>query len=271
MDEVGHADIYMARAQIVTHFLQTDFDRLVFLDDDISFEPFGLIRLLSYDVDCVAVPYVKRKHPPEFMFRSDVVFDRDNPLVPVPDGPAAGLCEVAGMPAGIMSLKRGMLEKMWRHYYDEHVVYDQLVPDNWTVRMFDPYRYTDDEGRPRTLSEDYSFCQRWRDIGGKVYLEPNIKTGHHGSHMFRGDFTQFVQQPRGAEPWLSKDMSTTAKTPTATNDQEQICASQADGQAITTPSKELGKLKVMPLPKPMADGSEKVALPQMKPVPEPVT
>jgi hypothetical protein len=54
------------------------------------------------------------------------------------------------------------------------------------VRLFDPLWWTDDEGQQRTLSEDYAFCQRWRDIGGKVYLDVNIPMGHVGPKMYHG-------------------------------------------------------------------------------------
>ncbi|MGK9165727.1 hypothetical protein KXR53_05490 [Inquilinus limosus] len=40
----------------------------------------------------------------------------------------------------------------------------------------------------RSLSEDYAFCRRWRDIGGNVYADLNSDLGHFGQHMFRGNF-----------------------------------------------------------------------------------
>ena len=40
----------------------------------------------------------------------------------------------------------------------------------------------------RYLSEDYAFCRRWRDIGGKVFIDINSKLDHQGQHVWRGNF-----------------------------------------------------------------------------------
>lgn len=39
----------------------------------------------------------------------------------------------------------------------------------------------------RYLSEDYMFCQWWRNMGGKIYLCPWMKTHHIGTYAFTGD------------------------------------------------------------------------------------
>ena len=39
----------------------------------------------------------------------------------------------------------------------------------------------------RYLSEDYMFCQWWRNIGGKIWLCPWMKTQHVGTYAFTGD------------------------------------------------------------------------------------
>jgi len=39
----------------------------------------------------------------------------------------------------------------------------------------------------RYLSEDYMFCQWWRNMGGKIWLCPWMKTHHIGTYAFNGD------------------------------------------------------------------------------------
>ena len=43
------------------------------------------------------------------------------------------------------------------------------------------------------LGEDISFAQRWKDIGGKVwlYLGPGSPIGHHGEHLYQGKREDF--------------------------------------------------------------------------------
>lgn len=36
------------------------------------------------------------------------------------------------------------------------------------------------------LSEDYAFCRRWRDLGGKVWLAPWCEIKHYGTYAFGG-------------------------------------------------------------------------------------
>jgi hypothetical protein len=38
----------------------------------------------------------------------------------------------------------------------------------------------------RYLTEDYSFCRRWRMLGGKVYALMEAELGHIGKHVYRG-------------------------------------------------------------------------------------
>ena len=36
------------------------------------------------------------------------------------------------------------------------------------------------------LSEDYGFCHRWRQMGGRVWIDPTIRLGHVGAFTYAG-------------------------------------------------------------------------------------
>lgn len=189
-DEVGHADIYLLRSQIIANFM-ADEDKptdLVMIDSDVGWPAGGLHRLLSHDVDCVAGAYPKKDYPVKFMFRSERDCGSADELV---SDPETGLVDVWGMPAGFMRCSRAMIEKMWNHYEPTLGIHDPMVPGEKTVRMFDPYWIEDAQGRPMALSEDYSFCQRWLDLGGKVHMDPTIPMAHIGTHAFQGCLGQW--------------------------------------------------------------------------------
>ena len=38
------------------------------------------------------------------------------------------------------------------------------------------------------LGEDYAFCKRWTDLGGKIYANVDAYITHYGTHGFRGRF-----------------------------------------------------------------------------------
>lgn len=179
-DEIGHADIYLLRAQLAANFLaDRDATDFVMIDSDVGWEPGGLIKLLSHDVDFVAGSYPKRQDPITFMFRS--ALDDGGELQ---GDPATGLVEVWGMPGGFVRCKRHVIERMAAHYTDL-VALDPSSPGGTVCRMFDPYWYRTPEGN-RVLSEDYAFCQRWRDIGGKIYMDASISMAHIGTKAYMG-------------------------------------------------------------------------------------
>jgi hypothetical protein len=156
----------------------------------VAWEPFGLQSLLAHDVDLVAGSYPKRKDPIEFMFRS--AMDAGEALV---GDPGTGLVEVWGMPGGFMRCRRPMLEKMVAAH-PELMVIDRDVPGGKTCRLFDPYWYDtvepDGSKAKRVLSEDYAFCQRWRDLGGKVWLDASVGMAHIGTKAFMGKLGEFL-------------------------------------------------------------------------------
>lgn len=187
-DEVGHADIYLARAQIVAHFLaDPDATDLIMVDSDVSWDALGLVKLLSHDADLVAGAYPKREVPLKFMYRN-------TPGAKLMGDPETGLVEIWGAAGGFLRMKRAMLEKMVAHYSDELMCADDMVPNGESCRLFNPYFYKGEDGRRYQLSEDYAFCQRWRDIGGKVYLDVNIPMAHTGMTTFQGCLGHWPQE-----------------------------------------------------------------------------
>ena len=37
------------------------------------------------------------------------------------------------------------------------------------------------------FGEDFGFCQRWRDMGGRIWVDPDICLNHIGRYTFTGD------------------------------------------------------------------------------------
>lgn len=186
-EELGHADVYSLRAQLCMHFLDTDATDLVMIDNDLSWEAGSLVRLLSHEVDVVGGSYPKRKDPITFMFRS-AEFEKTGIL----RGHAqTGMIPVDGLPGGFMRIQRHVIEKLHDKHRDELEVIDPHSPQGKTVRIFDPYFYDAPDGR-HVLSEDYAFCQRWRDMDGMIWMDSKIAMAHHGAKAFYGQIGQWM-------------------------------------------------------------------------------
>ena len=58
--------------------------------------------------------------------------------------------------------------------------------NNWYTEYFK----TDIDDDGVLQSEDWVFCNQWRDVGGKIWLDPTIKLDHVGTYIYEGDIQQ---------------------------------------------------------------------------------
>lgn len=180
-EEVGNADISNCRAMIVAKFLANKAaTHLVMIDDDVCWEAHGLKRLVDANLDFVCGAYPRR-------MGDDIRYH-----IHLKDGqqsldPTTQLLEVEAMPAGFMCLSRSMLERMVQHYADMKFSFPQS-PNGYAWDLFDGYWTKDETGMRHKFGEDYAFCKRWRDIGGKIWVDPMISMGHLGTKMWSGRF-----------------------------------------------------------------------------------
>lgn len=180
-DESGNALIADCRALIVAKFLESGASDLVFVDSDVCWEAGALVKLLDHPVDFVAGIYPQRRDP--INFSVSWVPDREELWA----DEKTGLIEVAGVPAGFMRVTRNMLLKMVAQYTDT-AFHCNDAPDSRAYALFDPYRIG-----VMKLGEDYAFCRRWRDIGGKVWIDPDIRMGHVGFKTFDGHLGNWLK------------------------------------------------------------------------------
>jgi len=196
--------ITRARNYLVDEFLnRSDCTHLLFLDSDICFDPRDVIALLALDKDVIGGPYPKKaikwqniarglaKNPDMELgmlekLAGDYVF---NPVKGTQQFSVSDPLEVLEIGTGFMMVKREVFPKFAAAY--PHLRYK---PDHVGQAHFDGTRhihaYFDtviDKESERYLSEDYMFCQWWRNIGGKIWLCPWMKTAHIGTYHFQGD------------------------------------------------------------------------------------
>lgn len=182
-DEAGGAEIDTARAQIVAEFMASRSSHLVMIDSDVLWQAGGLLRLVDAGVDFVAGVYPHRKDPISFPLH--VLEGSDMRLVD-------GLLEVKAVPAGFLCVTRQALEKMIAHYAD--LGFTSSKTDKHCVALFDHVRADDVR-----LSEDLSFCHRWREIGGKIWIAPDILMGHVGPKLFAASLGHAIEMKDAAE------------------------------------------------------------------------
>jgi hypothetical protein len=196
--------ITRARNYLVDEFLnRSDATHLLFIDSDIHFNPQDVVALLALDKDVAGAPYPKKaikwrniltaiKKNPDIdvnqleKLAGDFVF---NPVKGTASFSVTDPLEVLEIGTGFMMVKREVFPKFEMAYPDL-----KYKPDHVGQAHFDGSRYIHayfdtviDPKSERYLSEDYMFCQYWRNIGGKIHLCPWMRTSHIGTYHFQGD------------------------------------------------------------------------------------
>lgn len=104
-----------------------------------------------------------------------------------------GCLEVDHLSFGFTLTSRECLESMWRAYAPHLSFGDRMEGEiAWTVALFQLVTPPQMDRPPYAvgplLSEDYSFCARWKRLGGKVhmYIGPGAPMHHIGPALFRG-------------------------------------------------------------------------------------
>jgi hypothetical protein len=179
-----------ARNSLVAMFLESNYTDILFIDADTQFDPISVLRMLAMDKHVIGGACTVKQIPPRFTlcfcFDGDPV---DRKLIV-----DNGAIEVEEIGSGFLLIRRETFEKMME-------AYPELKCNNDISsysKNLDPFFYTFfdtmlDKATHRYLSEDYTFCRRWRDIGGKIWLDPKTNLNHIGTYTFTGNVNQLLE------------------------------------------------------------------------------
>lgn len=174
------------RNQLVQDFLNSDCDRLFFLDSDISFEPGSIVKLCHMPYDFVGGVY-RYKHREE---KYPIWWKKDQKQLISNEH---GLLEVSMLPTGFLALSRDVFSKFREGYPDRQY-------KNWNSG--DAFAYFQMVFKEGVLySDDTYFCKEWTEIGGKIYLDPEIKLVHWSQDPtpFVGHIGNFLRRVNNIE------------------------------------------------------------------------
>ena len=201
-------DLVRGRSRLVRQFLEeTACTHMLFWDEDIAISADQAGRLITRMVesghDFVACTYPKKRLRMDKVEENVVempIADRDcsddimqtvgssmyeYAFAASEARPAVkGCVEVEGVPLGFAMCSRAMLQRMVDAHSGTLTFTDVVGEQTWpTVALF---QLAIEGGK--LLGEDYSFCSRWRRLGGKVqlYVGPDCELGHVGAHLYQG-------------------------------------------------------------------------------------
>jgi hypothetical protein len=167
-----------ARNTLAARFLAGNGDWLLFIDTDIGFSVADLKRVfaqaLRHPTDITGGMYPLKRLLPGAVVNA----------LPGERPDKTGLVEVREIGTGFMFIPRCVLENMVAKCPEiafgcdsgENATEGELRHD-----FFQSGVYTYPDGKKRWLSEDYYFCQRHRDLGGKIWIDCSLRLTHRGT------------------------------------------------------------------------------------------
>lgn len=177
----GGSEVSLARNVIANEFYEMrEFDKLVFIDSDVSWQRGDIVKLVKHNLDVVGGVYR---------------FKRDGEAYPIvfKDGEShtdkkTGLFSVERLPAGFLCISRNAFTKLKKHHETSGASRKFRQP--FSTKELHAWFWV-----PPGMAEDTAFCDEWRALGGDVWFDPFFTLTHTGGiNHYTGCFAEFVQR-----------------------------------------------------------------------------
>ncbi|WP_114811210.1 hypothetical protein [Paraburkholderia kururiensis] len=201
----GTALLHEQRNFAVARFLQSNLSHMMFIEADIGFRAGDVIWMFEQQLDVAvglypsktlnwtAVANAARADPSATADRISLfAADYTKTAYAIANTEATlkrdAVFEIHAGGTGLMMIARTVFQHMETAYPHTRVQfplsYHVLVPD--TPTLYEHFEFLR-EPDGRSLSEDISFCRKWRECGGKIHACSWFKTVHVGVHLYDGD------------------------------------------------------------------------------------
>jgi hypothetical protein len=165
--------ISRARNTLTAKFLATEGStHLMFVDADIGWEPWHLLVMLDAQKDVIGGLYPMKSMPIKWCVNG----------IPGQENNEGNLIEVSKTGTGFMLIKREVFEKLNGHPATKPFANDIGLDPSLNQYMKTYFDTAVREGR--YYSEDWTFCENWRDLGGQVWVDKRVLLRHTGTYVF---------------------------------------------------------------------------------------
>jgi hypothetical protein len=204
--------VTQGRNLCVSNFLEdaNNYTHLLFIDSDIDFNSESVFTMLKKDKDIIAIPYPMKDinwdriiskwkvSPPTDAFKLSTtgytfpIRLEDSEHIKIDDG----VMEVSHAPTGCMLIKRSTILKMMEHYPDLKINQPTIINGKEIEKphFYNLFDTLHDPVTKKFFGEDFGFCQRWTDMGGKCYVYVMDYISHIGDYVYTGRFWDDLQR-----------------------------------------------------------------------------
>lgn len=211
LSKAGHQVVYTkiyneslitrARNALVREFYLSESDAMLFIDADHGFSADDVLKMIESGKDLIGAVYpmkninwddvrhavyMQEQNLADYsgffsanMFQGEVTMHSDQPL------------EVLNVATGMMFITKKVFDTVAPSCktYAHHGSTGEMDMNTKVTEFF--ATEIDDSGV--LLSEDYYFCKKWQEHGGKVYAAPWVRISHAGDYEFKGNFVKAMQ------------------------------------------------------------------------------
>ena len=162
----GCSILTKARNEIVQRFIDSEFDVLLFIDADMVWNPVDAVNLLRAENKFSACIYRSKYDEITYHCKTEET--------------SGDWIKADGVGTGFIALRRECILEMMTSYpetkyteggKDYHALFDFELHDG------------------RYWGEDYTFCRRWRAIGGEIDVMTDATIKHIGSKTYEGNYS----------------------------------------------------------------------------------
>ena len=195
--------VTQGRNLCVSNFLESEdpYSHFLFIDSDIEFKPETIFKMIEEDKDVIAAPYplkaldwdklhgrvYKKQMDADTM--SKMGFTWPIKLEGKKDvSVTKGVMEVTHAPTGCMLIKKDVFKKMIQSYPNLKIEQPTIVNGEESTKPY-YYNFFDTFHEPETkryYGEDFGFCKRWTEIGGKCHIYVEDYLTHVGEYRYTG-------------------------------------------------------------------------------------
>lgn len=165
----------LARNRLLSIFINSDYEDLVLIDSDQAWEPEDLVKLINSDKDFIGAPVILKTEN-----RYNVSFEKHS---------NEDIMEVDYVGTGFLKISKKVAKEVFNISKKYNSGNDAMA---FEVTVIDD----------QILSEDFSFCKKWKSLGGKVLIDTTINPYHIGISAFKGSFKEHLYEKNKKESSL---------------------------------------------------------------------
>ena len=169
--------INRVRNEFITTFLsKKDYTHLLFIDSDIFDFEDTLMKMIYSNCDVIGGAYRKKEDLEGYNLNLKYSINQSLMM--------GDIMEVKHIATGLLLIKRDVILDLIHNFPDRIYYKKSLAHYNFFDSFICDYKY---------LSEDYGFCELYRQIGGKIYCLLDSQVTHSGNKEYIGDLKSFLK------------------------------------------------------------------------------